>query len=215
KLQTPDAGGSLESLAQKHSPLSHGKRPRLTVRDYSGIDCPSTKAYPRWVPCFRGLATENGSIRPGPGQHGNKQRLDLCRVPPFRPLLPSAKLTGGQVVTVPPWTRGRVSWNSLVLPRVRLAMTPTELETYRQQLFALGKRLEGDVAELTNEALRKAGGEADGNLSNTPLHLADLGSDYFEQEMSMSLLENDEHQLEEVAAALTRIEQGTFGRCEE
>jgi RNA polymerase-binding protein DksA len=94
-------------------------------------------------------------------------------------------------------------------------MTQEEREEYRRILLALGKRLQGDVGELTNEALRKSGGEAGGNLSNTPLHLADLGSDYYEQEMSMSLLETEERQLEDVADALGRIDKGTFGICEE
>ena len=79
-------------------------------------------------------------------------------------------------------------------------MNQAELETYRQKLLELGRRLKGDVSGLESEALRTTGGEASGNLSNTPLHLADLGTDTYE---------------EEIAAALDRIERGTFGRCEE
>lgn len=94
-------------------------------------------------------------------------------------------------------------------------MNKTEVEAYRRQLMALGQRLKGDVSDLTGEALRQVGGEASGNLSNAPVHPADLGSDTFEQEVSMSLLQNEERTLEEIAAALTRMEQGTFGRCEE
>jgi RNA polymerase-binding transcription factor DksA len=93
-------------------------------------------------------------------------------------------------------------------------LTQTELETFRQQLFDLGKRLQGNVSGLSGETLRKAGGETRGNLSNMPLHLADLGSDTYEQEVALSLLENEEQRLEEVAAALDRIDRGTFGRCE-
>jgi RNA polymerase-binding transcription factor DksA len=89
------------------------------------------------------------------------------------------------------------------------------LDQYRQVLLALGRRIRGDVLDLSNEALRKSGGEASGNLSNAPMHLADLGTDTYEQEMSVSLLENSERALEEIAAALDRIDQGTFGRCEE
>ena len=94
-------------------------------------------------------------------------------------------------------------------------MTQAELDGYRQKLLALGRRLKGDVSGLMDEALRQVGGEASGNLSNTPLHLADLGTDTFEQEINLSLLENEEQQLEEVAAALDRIGQGTYGRCQE
>lgn len=94
-------------------------------------------------------------------------------------------------------------------------MTKTELEGYRQQLLALGRRLNGNVEGLASEAFRRTGGEASGNLSNTPMHLADLGTDTFEQEVAMSLLENEGQQVEEVAAALRRIDEGTYGQCEE
>src|SRR5947209_551098 len=94
-------------------------------------------------------------------------------------------------------------------------MTEAEIETYRQRLLSMAGRLQGDVSSLTDEALRKVGGEASGSLSNTPLHLADLGTDNWEQELSLSLLETEEQRLEEIAAALDRIGQGTYGRCRE
>jgi len=94
-------------------------------------------------------------------------------------------------------------------------MTKAELEAYRRQLLDLGKSLQNKVSELGQEALRRTGGEESGNLSNTPVHLADLASDSFEQEIAISLLETEEQRLEEIAAALERINKGSFGRCEE
>jgi RNA polymerase-binding transcription factor DksA len=94
-------------------------------------------------------------------------------------------------------------------------MTKTVLEQYRQQLLALGRRLRGDVEGIASEALRQTGGETRGNLSNTPLHTADLGTDMFEQELALDLLENKDAILEQTVAALDRIDQGTFGRCQE
>jgi RNA polymerase-binding transcription factor DksA len=93
-------------------------------------------------------------------------------------------------------------------------MTETEMEKYRQTLVRQGHRLNGNVARLSNEALRTSGGEASGNLSNTPVHLADLGSDAFEGEMTLDLLETEGRLQQEIAAALVRIEHGTFGKCE-
>jgi len=94
-------------------------------------------------------------------------------------------------------------------------MTRAELDGYRQQLLDLRTRLKGDVSHLTNEALRKTGGEASGSLSNTPIHMADLGTDNFDQEFTLGLIQNEEQALDEIAAALDRLNQGTFGRCEE
>jgi RNA polymerase-binding protein DksA len=94
-------------------------------------------------------------------------------------------------------------------------MTQAELASYRKQLLDLRNRLNGDVSHLTTEALRNTGGEASGSLSNTPIHMADLGTDNFEQEFTLGLIQNEEQALDEIAAALDRLDQGTFGRCEE
>ncbi|HWG43381.1 MAG TPA: TraR/DksA family transcriptional regulator [Gemmataceae bacterium] len=94
-------------------------------------------------------------------------------------------------------------------------MTKAELETYRERLLTLRNRLTGDVSHLADEALRARGGEASGSLSNAPLHPADLGTDNFEQEFTLSLLQNQEQALGEITEALERVRQGSFGRCEE
>ena len=94
-------------------------------------------------------------------------------------------------------------------------MTKPDLDNFRDTLQNLQARLTGDVSHLANEALRAGGGDAGGNLSNAPLHPADLGTDNFEQEFTLSLLQNQEQVLEEITEALARIRNGTFGRCEE
>jgi RNA polymerase-binding transcription factor DksA len=93
-------------------------------------------------------------------------------------------------------------------------MTKEEIQSYRQQLLALKKRLGGDLSDLEEEALRPTGGEVSGNLSNVPVHPADLSANDYEEEVSLGLLENEEQLLAEVNDALVRIEVGTFGLCE-
>ena len=94
-------------------------------------------------------------------------------------------------------------------------MTKADLDSYHDLLVSLRSRLNGDVSHLADEALRSTGGEASGSLSNAPLHMADLGTDNFEQEFTLSLLQNQEQALDEIREALRRIERGTFGQCEE
>jgi RNA polymerase-binding transcription factor DksA len=93
-------------------------------------------------------------------------------------------------------------------------MTKAQLEKYRELLLGMRARLQGEVSHLADEALRTTGGEASGSLSNTPIHMADLGSDNYDQEFTLGLLENGEQRLEEIGAALQRIDQGGFGLCE-
>jgi DnaK suppressor protein len=93
-------------------------------------------------------------------------------------------------------------------------MTKAELESQRQLLLALRDRLTGDVSHLADEALH-TNDENGGNLSHMPIHMADLGTDNNERENTLNLLANEETLLAEIQAALRRIDQGTYGRCEE
>jgi DnaK suppressor protein len=90
-----------------------------------------------------------------------------------------------------------------------------ELQVYKDQLLVLRARLRGDVTQLANSALRKSRSESNGDLSSMPIHMADIGSDNFEQEFTLSLMENDGGTLDQIEASLERIEEGTYGQCEE
>ena len=94
-------------------------------------------------------------------------------------------------------------------------MTKTELESYRQKLLAMGKRLRGQVSDAANEALRRTGADPSGNLSNVPNHPADLSNDTYEHEVAIGVLENEEQMLEQIVQALDRVETGKYGRCQD
>jgi DnaK suppressor protein len=93
-------------------------------------------------------------------------------------------------------------------------MTKADLKTFRRKLLALQQRLSQDASDLADEALKSAE-QASGNLSHVPIHMADLGTETFEQDFTLGLLETERQNLKEIAAALERIEEGTFGVCEE
>jgi DnaK suppressor protein len=93
-------------------------------------------------------------------------------------------------------------------------MKKAELKVYREQLVALRARLRGDVTTMADSAL-KSGANNNGDLSRMPIHMADIGSDNFEQEFTLSLLANEEDTLDMIEAALERIEEGVYGACQE
>lgn len=94
-------------------------------------------------------------------------------------------------------------------------MKRDELDSYRTVLQGLRARLRGDLDQMTDEALRRAQPESSGNLSNVPLHMADVGTENYDQEFTLGLIENEQSTLEQVQEALSRIELGTYGRCQE
>lgn len=85
-----------------------------------------------------------------------------------------------------------------------------ELSEFRQALLILQARIRGDVQQLTREALDRNEG---GGESKSPTHIAELGTQTFEQDFSLRVAESDQDVLTEIDAALKRIESGTFGAC--
>ena len=94
-------------------------------------------------------------------------------------------------------------------------MNKAELVAYKELLLGLRARLRGDVNQLADAALKKSRSEANGDLSTMPIHMADIGSDNFEQEFTLSLMENEGVTLEQIESSLERIEEGIYGQCEE
>ena len=95
------------------------------------------------------------------------------------------------------------------------AMKNEELQTYRQALLSLRARLRGDLDQMTDEALKRNLHDSSGNLSNVPLHMADIGTENYDQEFTLGLIENEQETLDQIHAALGRIDAGTYGLCEE
>lgn len=92
-------------------------------------------------------------------------------------------------------------------------MKSEELETFRSVLETLRSRLRGDLDQMTDEALRRNLVNGSGNLSNVPLHMADVGTENYDQEFTLGLIENEQGTLELVNEALSRLEKGKFGLC--
>jgi len=94
-------------------------------------------------------------------------------------------------------------------------MNKADMNSFRERLLALRARLRGDVSQMAESTLKKNRTESNGDLSSMPIHMADIGSDNFEQEFTLSLMENEGVTLDQIEASLERIEEGTYGHCEE
>ncbi len=99
---------------------------------------------------------------------------------------------------------GKLKW---VPPMLK----PTELTEFKALLLTLQERLRGDVQHLADGALRRGDGDGD---SKSPTHIAELGTDNYEQDFSLRFVENEQEILDEISLALKKIDTGTFGLCE-
>lgn len=90
-------------------------------------------------------------------------------------------------------------------------LSQKELEVFRQQLLEKRRELVGDLSSMEREALRSATGT---NLSSLPMHMAEMGTDNYEQEFTLDLVEKDRQLLREINEALAKIIRGDYGICE-
>ncbi len=84
-----------------------------------------------------------------------------------------------------------------------------DLERFREILLRKRAELLGDITGMENEALRANSG----SLSNLPQHMAEQGSDTYDQHLSLDLAAVDRTIIREIDEALKRIDEGTFGVC--
>lgn len=85
-----------------------------------------------------------------------------------------------------------------------------ELDKYRKILLEKRAELIGDISNMEEGALRTNSGA----LSSLPQHMAEQGSDNYDQSISLDLAAVDRTLLREIDDALDRIEKGTYGLCE-
>jgi RNA polymerase-binding transcription factor DksA len=93
-------------------------------------------------------------------------------------------------------------------------MKRTELEQFREKLHELATKIQSEASSLTEQTKEPSGGQGSGELTNAPLHLGDMGTQEYLHDLNATLLQNEEYIANEVVAALRRIEEKTFGRCE-
>jgi len=89
-------------------------------------------------------------------------------------------------------------------------LKPAEIKKFKAMLLAKLTEILGNVTSMETEALRRDRSD----LSNMPIHMADLGTDNSEIENILGLMDSERKILLEIYDALRRIEDGTYGICE-
>ncbi len=93
-------------------------------------------------------------------------------------------------------------------------LTNADIEYFKELLLSKRRELVGNVNEMEDETLSKSRLDASGDLSSVPIHMADIGTDNYEQEFALGLMDGERKLLKEIDEALDNIEQGTYGICE-
>ncbi|MFN3168407.1 MAG: TraR/DksA family transcriptional regulator [Phycisphaeraceae bacterium] len=101
-----------------------------------------------------------------------------------------------------------MDWTVAKLKRVKTGLKKKDLNYYLQLLLEKRAEIIGNV-----QGMEDARNAALGDIAHMPLHMADVGSDNYEQEFTLGLMENERELLREIEEAIVRMRDGYYGVC--
>ena len=91
---------------------------------------------------------------------------------------------------------------------LKTSLTAKELRIYRDRLMKYRARLLIDLGAIEKEAL-----DANADISHMPIHMADVGSDAYDQDLKLGMAASERKRIRDIEDALVRIRKKTYGVC--
>ncbi len=100
--------------------------------------------------------------------------------------------------------------------------SPGKKKLHKKELTEFKKiilKRKGEVVEniehISEDTLKKSQKDASGDISGYTYHMADVATDNYDREFSLGLAANERQSILELDDALKKIQDGTFGVCED
>ncbi|PIQ88292.1 MAG: hypothetical protein COV72_09265 [Candidatus Omnitrophica bacterium CG11_big_fil_rev_8_21_14_0_20_42_13] len=90
-----------------------------------------------------------------------------------------------------------------------------ELKFFKDLLLEKKDMILEGIAHVSEDTLKKSQKEAAGDISAYTYHMADVATDTYDREFSLGMGSSERQMLYEVNDALKKIEEATYGVCED
>jgi RNA polymerase-binding protein DksA len=97
---------------------------------------------------------------------------------------------------------------------VRKKFNKKELAEFRKLIIKKKEEILDEIKHISDDTLKKSQKEASGDISGYTYHMADVATDTYDREFSLSLASNGRELLYELDDALKKVDEGSFGICE-
>ena len=91
---------------------------------------------------------------------------------------------------------------------LKTKLTTKQLRDYRDKLLKYRAQLLVDLGAIEKEAL-----DVNADISHMPIHMADVGSDAYDQDLKLGMAASERKRIRDIEAALVRIKKKTYGIC--
>lgn len=93
--------------------------------------------------------------------------------------------------------------------------TKKDLTIFKKILVKKKEEILEDIKHISDDTLKKSQKDASGDISGYTYHMADVATDSYDREFSLSLASSDREMIYAYDDALKKIDDGTYGICEE
>ena len=93
--------------------------------------------------------------------------------------------------------------------------TKKDLLEFKKIVLKKKEEILAEIKQISEDTLKKSQKEASGDISGYTYHMADVATDNYDREFSLVLASNERELLFAIDEALKKIEEGTFGICED
>jgi len=102
-----------------------------------------------------------------------------------------------------------------ITKKVSKKFTKKDAEYFKKLIMQIKEKVIDEIKHISDDTLKKSQKDASGDISGYTYHMADVASDAYDREFSLGLASNERQSLYELDDAIKKIEEGTFGICEE
>jgi len=93
-------------------------------------------------------------------------------------------------------------------------MTKKEKEYFKKLIIKQREEILEEIKRISEDTLRKSQKDATGDISGYTYHMADVATDTYDREFSLGLATDEHKIIYELNDALKRLEEDTYGICE-
>lgn len=90
-----------------------------------------------------------------------------------------------------------------------------ELAEFKKIILKHKGEIAENIEHISEDTLKKSQKDASGDISGYTYHMADVATDNYDREFSLGLAANERQSILELDDALKKIQDGTFGVCED
>ena len=93
--------------------------------------------------------------------------------------------------------------------------TKKDLADFKKIILKKKDEATDEIKHISDDTLKKSQKEASGDISGYTYHMADVATDNYDREFSLGIASNERKVIYELDDAIKRIQDGTFGVCED